>query len=619
MPPRKTEDNLSSLERAREALYIPNRKEEETEYESEPEAHTIPHRWRSALNKVPQLKAHHVRFASIFLGIAVLFFLIALGGAAYLFYFGGNSVSPDKISVAITGPTTIAGGDTVPLSLAITNKNPVAIDDASIEIDFPEGTRNADDPLAPYIRYTQELGTLESGETITQSVKAILFGAAGQTVTLPITISYGTASSNSTFEKKLSYAITISSTPLSVSVDSLTETVSGAPVSFTLSVRSNATVPLDNVVLAVATPFGFSATSSSVPFTNSGFSLGTLAPGATKQITLTGTLVGQDGEQRVFHFSVGTAKSAKDSSIGVSYMTQDASISIAAPFIITKLSLNGDSSNAAVLAPGSPQNATLTYTNTLSTSVTDTTITVMLTGSAIDYDSIRSSSGFYNSATHSIVFSKDTDPALASLAPGASGIGTFTFSTLPVGTRSPSIAFSITASGTRVGQTNVPEEVTTSNAQTAKIATRVALSSSSSHVGGAAQPVPNQSTDYIVTWTAQDQGNAVTGAVVTATLPSYVTYSDATSGTGKFTYDSTSRTLTWNIGDLPQGGIAQGSFEISFLPSTSQSGTAVPFTTNLSFIGHDRFAGVDVRASADPATTESVGDPGYIPQDGVVR
>lgn len=613
------EDDIGSLERAREALYSARTSTRGRAKVRPADDRTLPHEWENKAPRGAYPGPRHVRIASIFLGGAVLFFLVALGVAGYFFYFGGNSVSPDKITITIAGPTTIAGGDTVPLSLTITNKNPVAVENATIEIDFPDGTRSATDVLSAYPRYVENLGTLASGATVTRSIKAVVFGAAGQTLTLPVSFSYGTASSNAVFEKKSSYALAVSSTPLSISVDALTETVSGAPLTFTLTVRSNAPVPLSNVVLTTSSPFGFSVTSSSVPLNNSSFFIGTLAPGASKQVTLTGTLTGQDTEQRVFHFTVGTAKSAQDQTLAVTYMTQDATVSIAAPFITTSLALNGDTSGNVIITPGTPQSVTLSYTNTLSTTITDASVTIALTGSAIDYSSIRTTSGFYNSATHSIIFSKDTDPALAALAPGASGIGTFTFSTAPVGAPSPTATFSIVVSGTRVGQSNVPEQVTSTAVQTAKVATTILFKSRSSHVSGPIPPQANQATTYSVIWDVQTQGSAVAGGTVSATLPGYVSYIGATSGRGAFSYDSASHTVSWNVGDLAQSGSAEGTFQISFLPSTSQKGSVVSFTSPASFSGYDRFAGTQVSAIADPATTETLQDPGYVPADGVVQ
>ena len=624
MPPRQDseEDTLGSLEHAREALYSPHSSVRDRASFRPPEEHALPHAWEDT--GLPHEGKKHVRLATIFLGVSFIFFLIALGVASYLFYFGSSSVSTDKIDVSIQGPITIAGGDTVPLLITITNKNPVAIQNATIEVDFPDGTRSATDILSPYTHYVENLGTLASGATVTRSIKAVVFGGAGQTLTLPVSLSYGMPSSNAVFEKKLSYALSVSYTPLSVSVDALSETVSGTPMTFTVTVRSNATIPLDNVVLSATSPIGFSLTSSSIPSSNSNFYIGTLAPGAVKKIVLTGVLSGQDNEQRVFHFTVGTAASAQDQTLAVTYMTQDATVSIASPFITTTLAINGDTSGNTVLTQGSSQSVSLSYTNTLPTTVMNAAVSIAITGSAVDYNSIRTTSGFYDSVHHSILFSKDTDQSLASLAPGASGIGSFTFSTLPAGVASPTVTFTTTVSGTRVGQTNVPEQITSSLVRTAKVGTAVSLSALSSRAGpfestGPIPPRAGAATTYAILWNVSNTGNAVAGGVVTAVLPSYVSYTGKTSGTGSFSYDTASRTVTWNVGDLTETAQAQGAFQVSLTPSTSQKGASVSLTSGASFSGYDRFAGATVTATANPVTTETRTDAGYIPADALVQ
>ena len=626
MPP-PPEDDTGSLERARARLYEPGTDPRDRSPLAASGAGSLPHAWEEKPLPVTEHRGkRHVRLAGVFFAVAVLFFLVALGIAGYFFYSGSNSVSVDKITIDIQGPTSIAGGDTVPLSLTITNKNPVAIENATIEISFPDGTRNADNLQNAYPRYTENLGTLESGATVTRSLKAVIFGGAGQALLLPVSFSYGTAGSSASFVKRTSFALAVSSTPLELAVNTLEETVSGKPLTLTLTARSNATVALSNVVVAGTFPFGFSLTSSSVPQNNATFSLGTLSPGASKTVTLTGTLLGQNSEQRVFHFTIGIAKSTSDQTLAVSYMTQDATVIISAPFIDTSLALNGDTSPSVVVAPGSRQSVTISYTNTLPTSITNATVAIALSGSAVDYNSIQSTSGFYRSGDHTLVFSRDTDPSLAALSPGASGIGTFTFSTLPAGlSPSPTITFTISVSGTRVGQTNVPEQVSASVTKTAKVATTITLSTLPLHTSGSfsnSGPIPpraDQATTYAIAWNVRNGGSTVAGGVVSAILPSYVSYTGLTAGAGAFSYDVSSRTVTWNTGDLTQGGSAQGTFQVSLTPSTSQRGTAPALTSSASFSGYDRFAGVQVSVTADPVTTETRGDPGYVAANAVVQ
>lgn len=635
MPPRD-KDDFSSLEQARARLYKPDTKTFATRSPlTANAAHALTHEWKEdSLSLVAQRsqkaaykRKHPVRLAGIFFTFTVIFFFIAFGISAYLFYYGGNTVSVDKVVVDVHGPTTIAGGDTVPLSFSITNKNPVAIENATIEIVFPSGTRDASNVSVAYPRYTATIGSLESGATITQSLKVVLFGAAGQTLSLPVSVSYGTVGSSATFVKKSSYDLVISSTPLSVSVDALSETVSGKPLSFVLTVRSNAVVPISNVILTGSFPFGFVVDSSSIPLRGSGFLLGTMQPGSVKTIKLAGTLTGQDKEQRVFHFTVGTANTANDQSIAVSYMTQDATIAVVSPFINTTLAVNGDTRSDMVIAPGSSQNVTVSYTNTLATSISNATIEVAISGLAVDYESIQTNNGFYRSFDHTILFSRDTDSTLSQLAPGASGFGSFSFATLPTKSlaSSPTVGFSTSVSGTRSGQTQVPEEVNSTITKTVKVATVVVLSAFSLHTSGplsTSGPIPpraDQATTYTIAWNVQNEGSAIAGGVVTAILPSYVSYTSITSGKGSFSYNEKAHAVTWDVGDISQKSSAQGFFQVSITPSTSQKGSTPELTGEVSFSGYDRFAGVQISATAEPATTATPQDPGYVSANGSVE
>jgi hypothetical protein len=565
-----------------------------------------------------------MRFAGIFFIVAFLFFLVSLGVAGYFLYYGGNAVSVNKIAIDIQGPTTIAGGDTVPLSLTITNTNSVAIENATLEINFPDGTRNATDVLNAYPRFIENLGTIASGATVTRSVKVILFGGEGEMLTLPVSLSYGTGASRTVFVKKTAYALAVSSTPLSVSIDAPAEIVAGKPFTLTLTARSSATVPLSHVVLSGTFPFGFSKVSSSLPLDNASFLIGTLPPGASKKITLTGTILGQNNEQRVFRFSIGTAKAANDPALAVEYLTQDATVTVAAPFITTTLALNGNTSDTVTVAPGSRQSVTVSYTNTLSTSVMNAEVAIAISGSAVDYESIQASRGFYRSADRTVVFNRDTDPSLETLAPGASGVGTFTFSTLASEAlaSSPTITFTVSASGVQEGRAEVTEGMSASIVKTVKVATTIALTASSLHNAGPLDntgpipPLADRATTYTIVWNARNAGSAVAGGTVSATLPSYVSYTGVT--TGGFSYDKGSRVVTWSTGDLAQGASAQGAFQVSLTPSTSQKGSAPTLAGVATFSGYDRFAGVKVSATAGAVTTDTRGDAGYVAANAIV-
>ncbi|HVW82809.1 MAG TPA: hypothetical protein VHC68_02610 [Candidatus Paceibacterota bacterium] len=611
-PTPQGQDDSSALEDARERLYSPRAVEVKLRRALEESgAANLPHAWAARIAP----KAHpHVRLALLFLIGAAGFFVIAGGLAALLLFTGSTSVSTANITVAIQGPTTIAAGDTVPLSLAITNKNVVPLENATLEVDFPPGTRSASDESQSYPRYVENLGTLAPGVTVLRSVKAVVFGSSGSALSIPLSLSYEAQGSNATFVKKSSYPLSVTSAPLSLSVDLPPEAVAGQPFTATLLVRSNATTQLDDVVLAGQFPFTFTLQSSSPTMSGASFLLGTLAPGATRTVQFTGTLAGQAGDQDTFHFMVGTGKNASDPTPEITYMTQDATAAIAAPFLATALSINGDTSASPTLAPGAHNTATLTWKNTLDVPLTGATISVALSG-AVAPGSISSGNGFYDSSSGSIVFSPSTDASLGSLAPGASGIGSFSFDTAAAGgARAPSVTFTVSISGERAGQDNLPEQVTASQVETAAVAGSVSLVTETLHASGPIPnsgplpPAPGAATTYTVLWQLTNPGNDIANPQVVATLPSYVSYTGQTSGAG-LSYDDAAHTVTWKPGDLASGGTAAAAFQLSFTPSTSQAGSAPPLTSAASFTGFDRYAQVPISAQADPATTETA-DPG---------
>jgi hypothetical protein len=617
-------DDVGALEEARERLYSPHAVETRVRRAiSASNAAAVPHAW--GMRIAP--KAHpHVRLALVFFLGALAFFIVAAGIAALILFTGSTSVSTDNITLQMQGPTSIAAGDTVPLSLAITNKNIVPLQNATLEIDFPPGTVSAADETQSDPRYTESLGTIAPGATILRSVSAVIFGSAGATLSLPISLSYGTSGSNATFVKETAYTLSVTSAPLSVSVAAPSQTVSGQPLTLVATVRSNAITPIDNVILAAQLPFGFSLATSSIHETpNSSFLVGTLSPGSSVDVTLTGTLSGQTGNQSDFHFTVGTGNTPSDTAPAISYMSQDAEVALTAPFLATTIAINGNSSASPVLSPGTTNTVTLSWTNTLSVPVTDASISVALSGAVVP-NSIESTGGFYDSNTGAVTFDQNTDISLASLAPGASGVGSLSFQTLPGGSSNPSVTLTVSIAGEEVGQSNVPEQVTASTVETANISSNVSLTTQALHSSGPignSGPIPprvGSATTYTILWQLTDPGNDITDTNVSTTLPSYVTFTNQLSpANAAITYDSGSNTVTWKPGDLSTGQTATAAFQVSLTPSSSQSGNSPQLTSGTSFTGFDRYAQVQISAQADPVTTETTGDPGYSNADADVQ
>lgn len=622
------DENLSPLERMRKRLYEPE----------QPSAPVSPHLKEEHLGQspgtwtppAPPVEKKRISPYTYFLVGAVAFFIVSAILAVLFLFFGARSVSTDNVDLTVKGPTSIASGDTVSLVLTIENRNPTPITDTSISVEFPEGTRSADNTSESMVLYTDTVGDVLPGEKTTRTARAVISGRANQIVTIPVVFEYRTEGSNATFQKKEEYTFTITSSPISLTVSTLGESASGQPVTITVAARANGVDPVDNVAVLAEYPFGFTLKSAEPSPAGNLFTLGTIAPGETKTIKITGVLSGQQSDERVFRFTAGVPKGEGSQALAVSYTTQESAVTITRPFLGVSLALNRDTADTVIARAGTAIQGTLTWVNTLPVPVTDAEIRVKVQGDAVDYQRISSASGYYRSSDTTVVYNRDEQASLARLDPNDTGGGTFT---VPMKTgasmnalRNPSITFVVSVSGKRLSESGVPETVSSSVTKTVKVSTDLTLTSRAVRtIGpftntGPWPPVADTPTTYTIIMTAGNTVNSVGGAKVTTTLPSYVSFTGATSpNDGSITYNTSTREVTWSIGDMPAGTSGKtGSFQISFLPSASQRGTSPVLVFPQTITGTDRFVQKQVTGAAGDITTKTTTDPSYNPDYGNV-
>lgn len=617
-------DEESPLERVRRRLYSrnPDAVDAPQPYVAGPEA---PHGWKE---EAPQASGKKLPLSALFLIIAAGFFLIAGSAAALILFFGGRSVSSDRISVTVEGPVSLGGGEIAPLFVVVKNQNPTVASEVSLSIDFPEGAYAADAPTVPLSHYDVKLADIPPGESVRESIRTIFYGGENETISIPIRVSYRTENSNAVFEKETEHRITITSSPVSVRVTTLDEVTSGQPVTLLVSVRSNAPSTLEHVGVEFAPPFGFTVTDASPRPTGTLFSLGSMRPGDEREIRVTGTLSGQDGDESVFVFSAGVLPSAEARALSKPvYTVAQTPIRITKSFLGISLSLNGSQEDAVAVPSGEEVQAALSWTNTLTSSIADGKITVALSGDALDLGSVSAVNGFYRSTDRTVTFSRDTEDGLANLAPGDTGNGSFRFALKSAEElaklRNPSVTLTVSVAGRRVG--NVSENLSATVTRTVRVASGLSLSADvvrttgSFENSGPVPPVPDQETTYTVRLSSGTSVNSVANAKVSMQLPPYVRFTGVASAGDAFSFDESSRMLVWSVGDLPAGTMQDAAFQIGLTPTVNQSGTVPIIVQNIVASGFDRFTQSQLTANADPLTTETTNDSAFQSGDGRVQ
>lgn len=624
------EDNLSPLERIKKRLYTPGAVPPPAPPPIAPAKADLhaPTTWSD--EPAPAPTKPKISPAVWFLIGAVAFFIVAGVAAAAFIYFGTRAVSVERVSITMSGPTSIASGDTVPLVITIENKNAVEIKSTLLSVEFPPGTKSADEPGEDLPRYSDTVGPIAAGESVTRTVRAVVTGGANQTITIPVAFEYRTDGSDASFIKKEEYALTITSSPVGVSIETLSQTPSGQVLTLKVTVRANGPGAVEDIVLLPTYPFGFSLQTSNPAAGADGLiPIGTLAAGETRTVTITGTLSGQESDERVFKFAAGAAKGDGSKALAVEYLEQEATVRITKPFLAVSVKINGSEQDTVVANAGSTLSGSLTWMNTIQNTITDGQILIKVSGDALDLKQVTTGGAFYRSSDQTIVVNKETAASLKEVKPGEGGGASFS---LPMKTgaamdalRQPTITLSVSVVGKRIGESGVPQTVSSTLTRTVKVATDLTLTSRIVRTvgpftnSGPWPPKPDVPTTYTIMLSAQNTVNSVGGTRVSMNLPSYVTFTGKTQPSdGSVSYNESTREVVWNIGDLPAGAQKTAAFQISFLPSIAQQGTSPVLVYPQSITGTDRFTETEVGGSAPELDTEATTDPGYSTQFGNV-
>ena len=597
------------------------------------------------------------------LGGAIIFFIGASAFFIYYFTIGGGSspASPQNISISVAGPPQVAGGEVTELQIAITNRNRVPLESAELVIHYPQGTRTpaqgvviskqlescsgAQVGAGGGLSFTEQricLGNIEPGGLRQGTVAAVFAGIEGARANVKVELEYHVSGSNSVYVASSGYALNFSSSPLSISVDGANEAISGQPVQLTITVASNANRPMKDTVLSASYPFGFKESSATPEQTAPGFwALGDMSPGQKKTIVVNGVLTGESGDERVFRFAAGTRTDAAKNVLDTALSKITFHTSISQAFLRLALSINESTAKTVTVSPGEKVTVAVSYQNNLPNPIENAVIVAKLSGMQFDGSDVRSSDGFYRSSDGAMFWDKSTtDGRFANLAPGEKGFVSFTF-TMPAnadlqGEVNPHLDISVNAAGSRVAETGVPQALQSTARATIALATDLELIAEGLYYTnpfGSTGPIPPKAdteTTYAIVFTVTNTTNKITGATLTADLPTYVRwvgiYSPASE---KITFNQRDSTVTWKLDDIEPGvGLngtqpRQAAIAIGFTPSTSQIGTQPVLLRHIVLKGTDASSTQPVirniedvssnlsRVSKSSSDIIATGDPGF--------
>ena len=580
--------------------------------------------------KETSVNGRKVSVFTVMLFVAFLFFVGASGYGFLKFWKGGSFVVDSGVDLTITGPISIGGGEEFVLDVIVQNNGLSKIETVDLVVEYPEGTKQANDLKTDLPRTRENLGDIEPNGVVRKSIVSALFGEEDQAKQVKVRVEYRIEGSNAIFEESKVYDVVLQSSPIRMVIDSVTEITPNQELTFDVSITSNSNQQLDDVIFTAQYPFGFTFANASVEALDgkSKWLLGKLEPKETKKITIKGQLAGQDSENRVFKFSAGIADEKDKNNIGIVFTNLSKTVMLSQPFLALSMNIGGDSESVVTKEQRIDLESILTITNNTNANIKDAEVLLTFSGNVLDKSSVDSQDGFYRSGNNTLVWNKTVAPVLSDMTTGQKNSLGFNFRSLPLVSNAsvfinPEIIINAKVSAIRFSETSVPEKIESTTFRKIRFQTQSSIQNALEHVSGPLPPKVDQETTYDVVLKLKNSSNKISSGIVTASLPVYVNWiGDQSIGSEKVSYDKISRLIKWNVGDVAvntgyQNPFREIKFRVSIEPSLSQISSSPILVKAITFEGFDVFAEKTVNHVSNDISTR-LSSINYLDAEGIV-
>ncbi|MEK7510348.1 MAG: hypothetical protein AAB567_02190 [Patescibacteria group bacterium] len=549
----------------------------------------------------------------------IFFILLAAGvGAVGFWFWQKNSISREVLKLEILAPEEVTMADEITYLVKWKNNGDMTLENVRLIFEYPEGSLSSQDPS---LRVTKSVEDIYPGQEGSLRFPTRLFGKERETKEAKVLVTYTLKNLSATFRAETTRTTVIFFVPLNFELDTPSRMESGQEFDFVLNYFSNSEYPLSNLRIQLKYPEGFKfkkATPS--PIGESEWDIGALNRAEGGRITITGVLEGGVQEAKLFHAILGSWNEGKFTLL----KEVRKAVQITEPKLSIAQTINSSAQYTA--SPGDTLHYEISFRNLSEKVLENLFLVVALEGRGFDLESVKVEKGKFQRGDNSIIWEARDVPKLRFLGRGEEGKVEFWVDAKEdIQTFSPQDKNFVLRD--RVLLSDVKEEFEV------KIHARIGIDQKGffrDEVFGNQGPVPpkvGEKTTYTITWQAKNLYNDVRNAKVKAILPQNVELtSNIFPENAALTFDSVSRELVWEIGDLPAGTGAfetllspSLSFQIGFTPVDSSRGSKPEIIKEATITGEDTFTEQVVSSTDIPIDTTLPDDEGVTDEMGVVQ
>ncbi|MFH1820806.1 MAG: hypothetical protein ABH805_02745 [Candidatus Nealsonbacteria bacterium] len=541
--------------------------------------------------------------------------ILALG-AIGLWFYQRNSYSKEILKLEILGPEEVALAQEVEYTVKYTNNGNVRLEDPRLVFEFPEYSLVGEGEL---LRKEIVLEDIYPGQERTLSFKTRLLGKEGDLKRARAWLNYQPKNLTARYESETSHTTQIKSVPLTLEFDLPSKIDSGKEVNFRLNYFSNADYPLSDLGIRIEQPSDFdfqSSQPSSLGETE--WEVGLLNKAEGGRIEIIGNLKGEIGEQKQFRAQLGMWQ---DGEFVVLKETIRA-VQITTPSLYISQQINGNEQYVA--SAGDTLHYEIFFKNIGNDSFNNLFLVARLEGDLFDFSTLKAPLGDFESGDNSIIFDWRRVSQLQFLGPQKEGKLEFWIEVKddwPI--KSPNDKNPVLRN--RVFLSQAQREFTTKVNSRLEIVQQVFFQDDIFGNSGNIPPQVGSPTTYTVTWSVKNHYNDVKNMRVKAVLGEGVRLSGRIFPEGaRFTFDSNSREVTWELENLDAGKGVLGAgpsiaFQIVLTPYIYQANQPVILVNEAVVSGEDQFTEQITQAYSSSTDTTLPDDPAISPDQGMVR
>ncbi len=552
----------------------------------------------------------------------IIFLVIILGILGY-WYSQKNLYSKEVLKLEIIGPEKADIGEEVEYIVKYKNNGDVRLEDPKLTFEYPTHSILEEGKSLRKEILSRELGgDIYPGQERTISFKARLLGKEGETKVAKAWLSFRPKNLSARYERATTFTTEIKKVPLTFQFDLPSKVEPGKEFDFRINYFSNADFPLTDLGIKIEYPSNFEFKSSD-PKTlgEKEWEVGVLNKTEGGRIKITGVLKGSIGEEKIFKAQLGIWQNNEFVILKEIYKA----VTIVQPELYIIQQINGNPQYIA--NPGDLLHYEVFFRNLNQEPLENLFLVVKLDGDAFDLESVKSLTGDFRPGDNSILFDWRKNPHLQFLGSQEEGKVEFwvklkedwDISDIEKA-RNAFVKDEISVAG-------IKEEFETKINSKLEIVQKGYFQDEVFGNSGQIPPKTGEKTTYTIIWQVKNYSNKVKDIKVRAVLPQNVELTGKIfpeDQSQKFSFDSGSREIIWDVGDLEPGtGVLTPApniaFQVSLIPLIEQKGHPALLIQKAKISGEDEWTEQILENTSSEINTTLPDDPTISEEMGIVR